>query len=34
MAEKNDFAAILAINRKVQRLTGRAISARLEEVLA
>jgi hypothetical protein len=34
IAEKNDFAAILAINRKVQRLTGRTISMRLEEVLA
>lgn len=34
VAEKNDFAAILAINRKVERLTGRRISARLEEVLA
>jgi hypothetical protein len=34
VAEKNDFSAILAINRKVERLTGRAISARLEEVLA
>ena len=34
IAEKNDFAAILAINRKVERLTGRTISARLEEVLA
>ena len=34
VAEKNDFAAILAINRKIERLTGRAISARIEEVLA
>ena len=33
-AEKNDFAAILAINRKIGRLTGRRLSARLEEVLA
>ena len=34
VAEKNDFAAILAINRKIGRLTGRRLSARLEEVLA
>jgi hypothetical protein len=34
VAEKNDFAAILAINRKIQRLTGRRISSRIEEVLA
>jgi hypothetical protein len=34
VAEKNDFAAILAINRKIERLTGRPISARVEEVLA
>jgi len=34
VAEKNDFAAILAINRKIERLTGRRISARIEEVLA
>jgi hypothetical protein len=34
VAQKNDFSAILAINRKVQRLTGQAISARIEEVLA
>ena len=34
VAEKNDFAAILAINRKIERLTGHRISARLEEVLA
>ena len=33
VAEKNDFAAILAINRKIGRLTGHRISARLEEVL-
>lgn len=33
-AEKNDFAAILAINRKIERLTGRRLSARIEEVLA
>jgi hypothetical protein len=34
VAEKNDFSAILAINRKIERLTGRSISARIEEVLA
>ena len=34
VAAKNDFSAILAINRKIERLTGRSISARLEEVLA
>jgi len=34
VAEKNDFAAILAINRKIQRITGRSISSRLQEVLA
>jgi hypothetical protein len=34
VAEKNDFAAILAINRKIERLTGRRISSRIEEVLA
>jgi hypothetical protein len=34
VAEKNDFAAILAVNRKIQRLTGRTISMRLEEVLS
>ena len=34
VAEKNDFAAILAINRKIGRLTGQRISARLDEVLA
>jgi len=34
IAEKNDFAAILAINRKVERLTGRRISAQIQEVLA
>jgi len=34
VAQKNDFAAILAINRKIERLTGQGISARLEEVLA
>ncbi len=34
VAEKNDFSAILAINRKIERLTGRKMGARLEEVLA
>jgi hypothetical protein len=34
VAQKNDFSAILAINRKIERLTGRRISSRLEEVLA
>jgi hypothetical protein len=34
VAEKNDFSAILAINRKIERLTGRGISAQLTEVLA
>ena len=34
VAEKNDFAAILAINRKIERLTGQRISAQIEEVLA
>lgn len=34
IAQKNDFAAILAINRKIERLTGRGISAQLSEVLA
>ena len=34
VAEKNDFAAILGVNRKIARLTGRSLSARLEEVLA
>ena len=33
VAEKNDFAAILAINRKVQRLTGRSIAVKFEEVM-
>lgn len=33
VAEKNDFAAILAINRKIERLTGRRLSAKLEDVL-
>jgi hypothetical protein len=34
IAEKNDFSAILAINRKIARLTGERIGATLEEVLA
>jgi len=34
VAEKNDFAAILAINRKIERLTGQRISAGLTEVLS
>ena len=34
VAEKNDFAAILAINRKIERLTGQRLSARIEEGLA
>jgi hypothetical protein len=34
VAHKNDFAAILAINRKIQRLTGHSIGAGLEEVLS
>jgi hypothetical protein len=34
VAHKNDFAAILAINRKIQRLTGQPIGAGLAEVLA
>ena len=34
VAEKNDFAAIVAINRKVERLTGRKLGATLQEVLA
>jgi rubrerythrin len=34
VAEKNDFSAILAVNRKIERLTGRRISAELAEVLA
>jgi hypothetical protein len=33
VAEKNDFSAILAVNRKIERLTGRRISARLTEVM-
>jgi hypothetical protein len=34
VAEKNDFSAILAINRKIERLTGHKLSAQLAEVLA
>lgn len=34
IAEKNDFSAILGINRKIERLTGRKLSAKLAEVLA
>ncbi|HYF34878.1 MAG TPA: ferritin-like domain-containing protein [Prosthecobacter sp.] len=34
VAEKNDFAAILGINCKVQRLTGRKMSSLITEVMA
>jgi hypothetical protein len=34
VAQKNDFSAILAINRKVERLTGRKISAHVHDVIA
>jgi hypothetical protein len=34
VAEKNDFSAILAINRKIARLTGQKISSQLTEVLS
>lgn len=34
VAQKNDFSAILAINRKIERLTGRGISSQMKEVLA
>ena len=34
VAEKNDFSAILAINRKIARLTGRPIASTLAEVLS
>ena len=34
VAQKNDFSAILAINRKIERLTGRRISSQIQEVLA
>lgn len=34
VAKKNDFAAILAINRKVERLTGRKMSAELTQLMA
>jgi hypothetical protein len=33
IAQKNDFAAIVAINRKIQRLTGQTLSSQLAEVL-
>jgi hypothetical protein len=33
VAQKNDFAAIVAINRKIQRLTGRPISVVLADLL-
>jgi hypothetical protein len=33
IAQKNDFAAIVAINRKIQRLTGKTLSSQLAEVL-
>jgi hypothetical protein len=33
VAKRNDFAAIVAIQRKLERLTGKKISARIEEVL-
>lgn len=34
VAEKNDFAAILAVHRKLERLTGQRLGAKLKEVLA
>jgi hypothetical protein len=34
VARKNDFAAILAINRKIERLTGRKISSRIDDIMA
>ena len=34
VAEHNDFVAILAVHRKIERLTGRRLGAQLEEVLA
>jgi hypothetical protein len=34
IAEKNDFSAILAVNRKLQRLTGQTLGTTLTEVLA
>ncbi|MBL9154956.1 MAG: ferritin-like domain-containing protein [Verrucomicrobiales bacterium] len=34
VAQKNDFAAILAINRKIERLTGRKMSSRLADIQA
>jgi hypothetical protein len=33
IAEKNDFSAILAVHRKLGRLTGHLLGTRLEEVL-
>lgn len=34
VAEKNDFTAILAVHRKLERITGVRLGAKLEEVLA
>lgn len=34
VAKKNDFSAILAINRKVERLTGRKMSAQINQLMA
>jgi hypothetical protein len=34
ISHKNDFAAIVAINHKIERLTKRTLSSRLSEVLA
>ena len=34
VAQKNDFAAILAINRKIERMTGRRMSAQVSELMA
>jgi hypothetical protein len=34
VAEHNDFTAILAVHRKIERLTGRRLGAQLEEVPA
>lgn len=34
IAVKNDFSAILAVHRKVERLTGQRLGATLQEVLA
>jgi hypothetical protein len=33
VAEHNDFVAILAVHRKIERLTGRRLGAQLEELL-